>query len=263
MEPFYLVCAYVLAGVLGLCVGSFLNVVIYRLPRNMSLAFPASHCTVCHYSLKWYDNIPILSWLLLGGKCRRCGEPISVRYTVVELANTVLWLLSVALFWENNPIYAVICAVVCSAAICIFFIDLEHLLIYNRFLLILFAAGIVALFFDESTVPLDHLIGAGVGGGVFALLYAGAILLLKREALGFADVKFAAAIGWLLGWQKLLLTVLVASVAGSVVLVTLNRVKQQERTTEYPFGPFLVGGMLIALLAGTPIIEWYVGLLLG
>lgn len=263
MEQFYLICTYVLAGVLGLCVGSFLNVVIYRLPREMSLSFPGSHCTSCDYSLKWYDNIPVLSWLLLGGKCRKCREPISLRYTVVELANMLFWLLSVAFFWKESPAYAVISAIVCSVAICIFFIDLEHMLIYNRFLLILAVAGIAAMFLDGFTKPLDHIIGAVVGGGVFALLYFGGILLLKREAMGFADVKFAAAAGLLLGWQKLLLMMLIASVVGSVVLVILNRVKDQDRTTEYPFGPFLVGGMLIALLAGTPIITWYVGLLLG
>ena len=263
MERYYLICAYVFAGLFGLCIGSFLNVVIYRLPRNMSLAFPGSHCTTCDYELKWYDNIPVVSWLLLGGKCRKCREPISPRYTVVELANMVLWLLSVALFWEKSPTYAVVSAVVCSAAICIFFIDLEHMLIYNRFVLILVAAGLVAMFHDDFTKPADHIIGVLVGGGVFMVLYFGAIALLKREAMGFGDVKFAAAAGLLLGWQKLLFAVLIASVIGSIVLVILNRVKNQERTTEYPFGPFLVGGMLVALLAGAPIITWYVGLLLG
>ena len=263
MDQYILICAYILAGLLGLCVGSFLNVVIYRLPRNMSLAFPGSHCTVCDYSLKWYDNIPVVSWLSLGGKCRKCKAPISPRYTVVELANTALWLLCVGLFWKSSPAYAIACAVVCSAAICIFFIDLEHMLIYNRFLFLIAVAGIVTMFHDGFTQPSDHIIGALVGGGVFALLYFGAIALLKREAMGFADVKFAAAAGLLLGWQKLLFAVLIASVAGSIVLVVLNRVKKQGRTTEYPFGPFLVVGMLTALFAGAPVITWYMGLLLG
>ena len=263
MEQFYLICAYVLAGLLGLCVGSFLNVVIYRLPRDMSLAFPGSHCTTCDYELKWYDNIPVVSWLMLGGKCRKCREPISPRYTIVELANMALWMLSVALFWKESPLYAILSAIVCSALICIFFIDLEHMLIYNRFILIVAAAGLIAMFHDSFTKPGDHVVGALVGGGIFALLYFGAILLLKREAMGFADVKLAAAAGLLLGWQKLLFAMLIASVVGSVVLVILNRVKNQERNTEYPFGPFIVGGVLVAMLAGAPIISWYVGLLLG
>jgi leader peptidase (prepilin peptidase)/N-methyltransferase len=263
MEQYILICVYILSGLLGLCVGSFLNVVIYRLPRQMSLAFPGSHCTVCEYQLKWYDNIPVLSYLMLGGRCRKCREPISVRYTVVELANMALWLLSVALFWQENPVYAVVCAIVCSVLICIFFIDLEHMLIFNRFVILLAFAGLITMFHDSYTRPQDHIIGALVGGGVFAALYFGAIWALKREALGFADVKLAAAAGLLLGWQKLILAVLIGSVVGSIVLVILNRAKNQDRTTEYPFGPFIVGGMLVALLSGAPILTWYIGLLLG
>ena len=263
MDQYIFICACVLSGLVGLCVGSFLNVVIYRLPRGMSLARPSSHCTRCDYVLRWYDNIPVVSWVMLGGRCRKCREPISVRYTVVELANMALWLLSVLLFWEESPVYAITCAIVCSALICIFYIDLEHMLIYNRFVLLVAAAGLVTMFCDGYTKPADHVIGALVGGGAFALLYFGAIALLKREAMGFADVKLAAAAGLLLGWQKLILAILVGSVVGSIVLVILNRVRNQERNTEYPFGPFIVGGMLLALLAGEPILDWYIGLLLG
>lgn len=263
MDQYILICVYVLAGLFGLCVGSFLNVVIYRLPKEMSLAYPGSHCTTCDYKLRWYDNIPVFSWLLLGGKCRKCKEPISVRYTVVELANTALWLLSVALFWQSSPVYAVVSAVLSSVMICIFFIDLEYMLIYNRFILLLAAGGLVAMFHDSYTTPTDHIIGAMVGGGVFALLYFGAIALLKKEAMGFADVKLAAAAGLLLGWQKLILAILIGSVVGSFVLVILNRLKKQDRDTEYPFGPFIVGGILVAMLVGEPILTWYVGLILG
>lgn len=263
MDQFTMICVYILTGILGLCVGSFLNVVIYRVPRQMSIAFPGSHCTTCDYVLKWYDNIPVLSWLMLGGRCRKCAEPISIRYTLVELANMLLWLASVYMFWEKNPVYAYICALVCSVLICIFFIDLEHMLIYNRFIILLAGAGIAAIFFDSYTKPADHLIGALVGGGVFALLYYGAIWLLKKEGMGFADVKLAAAAGLLLGWQKLILAILLASVIGSIVLVVLNRVRKQDKDTEYPFGPFIVGGMAVAILFGAPILKWYLALLLG
>lgn len=263
MDSYILTCVYVLTGLLGLCVGSFLNVVIYRLPRGMSLSHPGSHCTTCDYSLRWYDNIPVLSWLMLGGRCRKCREPISIRYTVVELVNMALWLLSAILFWQESPLYAIACAIVSSVLVCIFYIDLEHMLIYNRFVVLVAAGGLITMFYDSYTKPLDHLIGALVGGGVFALLYFGALLLLKREAMGFADVKLAAAAGLLLGWQKFVFAILVGSVVGSFVLVILNRVNNRERDTEYPFGPFIVGGMLLALLAGEPILEWYVGLILG
>ena len=263
MDFYILLCVYTLAGLLGLCVGSFLNVVIYRLPLGMSLAHPGSHCTRCDYRLKWYDNIPVLSWLMLGGRCRSCHAPISPRYILVELANTALWILSVGLFLQKSPIYAIICAFVCSALICIFCIDLEHMLIHNRFVLLIAIGGAVAMFCDRFTKPRDHLIGVLLGGGVFALFYFGALLIMGREAMGFGDVKLAAAAGLLLGWQRFFLAILVGSVAGSIVLGILNRVSHRERETEYPFGPFLVGGILLALLAGEPILSWYVGLLLG
>lgn len=263
MDEFIFISAMILAALLGLAVGSFLNVVIYRLPREMSLAFPPSHCTNCDYRLKWYDNIPVISWLTLGGKCRKCKEPISPRYIAVELVNAALWVLSIVLFWQESPVYAVASAVVSSVLICIFFIDLEHMLIYNRFVIIIAVAGIPAALFDSYTRPLDHIIGAVAAGGVFALLYYGAKAVLKVEAMGFGDVKLACAAGLFLGWQKLLFAVLIASVVGSIVLVILNRVKNHDRRTEYPFGPFIVGGVLIAMLAGATVLTWYTDLIIG
>lgn len=263
MDQYYLICAYIISGLLGLCVGSFLNVVIYRIPRGISLCYPASRCNVCGYRLRWYDNIPILSWLILGGRCRSCRKAISKRYIIVEFGNTALWLISMALFWGESPVYAVISALVCSVLICIFFIDLEHMLIYNRFAIIMAILGFAAMFFDRYTAVKDHVIGALAGGGLFALIYFGAILILKREAMGFADVKLAAAAGLFLGWQKLILSVLIGSVVGSFVLVILNRAKKQNRNTEYPLGPFITGGIIISLLAGERIIEWYISILLG
>lgn len=263
MDPqeFILLCTHILALVLGLCVGSFLNVVIYRLPRNMSLSHPGSHCTACDYSLKWYDNIPVLSYLFLGGKCRKCKAPISPRYMIVELTNGLLWLTCAALFWTKSPMWAVTAAVVCSALICIFFIDLEHMLIFNRFTLMVAAGGVVAMVTDGRWI--DHLIGGLAGGMVFLGLYYGAIALLKREGLGFGDVKYAAAAGLLLGWQKFILAMLMASVAGAVVMTVLNRVQKADKQTEHPFGPYLAAGTLIALLAGDGIIGWYMDLLMG
>ena len=120
-EEFIMLSTYILAGILGLCVGSFLNVVIYRLPNGMNLAKPDSHCTTCDYMLKWYDNIPVLSYIILGGKCRKCKQKISPRYMLVELLNALLWLLAAHLFWEKSIVYAVLTAVVLSTLVCIFF----------------------------------------------------------------------------------------------------------------------------------------------
>ena len=262
-HTFTLICVYILSGLLGLCVGSFLNVVIYRLPNNMSLANPGSHCTSCQYSLRWYDNIPVVSYLLLGGKCRKCKSRISPRYMLVELLNSVLWVLSVALFWESSVVYACAAAIVSSALICIFFIDLEHMLIYNRFTLIVAAGGIAAMFTDSGTAWYDHLIGAAAGGLIFLALYYGAIAVLKKEGLGFGDVKYAAAAGLLLGWQKFILAMLLASVVAAIVMSALNRTQKADKQTEHPFGPYLTAGTLIAMLAGDAIIAWYAGFLMN
>lgn len=260
-EEFIRIYAYVLAGLVGLCVGSFLNVVIYRVPNGMNLAKPDSHCTTCDYMLRWYDNIPVLSYIMLGGRCRKCGQKISPRYMIVEIVNAVLWLLSVHLYWDENPVYAVLSALVLSTLICIFFIDLEHMLIFNRFVIIILVAGIVSIFFDNYTVWYDHVIGAAVFGGGFALIYYGCIWILKREGIGFGDVKLALASGLLLGWQRMLLAMLIASVSGSIILVILKRVRGDEDGHEYPFGPFIAVGVGMAMLFGEPIINWYLGLI--
>ena len=260
-DEFVTIYVYVLSGILGLCVGSFLNVVIYRVPNGMNLAKPDSHCTTCDYMLKWYDNIPVLSYLMLGGKCRKCGERISPRYMIVEIVNAVLWLLSAHLFWDRSPVYALLSAIVLSTLVCIFFIDLEHLLIFNRFIIIVGVAGIIAIFFDGYTEGYDHLIGMAAFGGGFALIYYGAILILKREGIGFGDVKLALVAGLLLGWQKMLLGMLIASVSASIILLILKRVRGDEDGHEYPFGPFLAVGIGGAMLFGEPIIEWYLSLL--
>jgi len=261
-EVFVMICVYVLAGLFGVCVGSFLNVVIYRVPNGMSLSNPGSHCTSCNYSLRWYDNIPVLSYISLGGKCRKCKAKISPRYTIVELANMALWLLAVLLFWEKSIVYACAAAIASSVLICIFFIDLEHMLIFNRFTILLAVCGLAAMFTDSGTQWYDHLIGAVAGGAVFLGLYYGAIAVLKKEGLGFGDVKYAAAAGLLLGWQKFILAILIASVAGAVVMTVSNRLQKADKQTEYPFGPFLVAGTLLAMFFGNGIITWYLGLLL-
>ena len=235
--------------------------VIYRVPNGMSIAKPNSHCPTCKYELRWYDNIPVLSYIMLGGKCRKCKEPISPRYIAVEILNAALWILSVFLFWEKNPVYAVISAIVLSVLICIFFIDLEHLLIYNRFVILIGIAGVVAIFFDKNIRWYDHLIGAAAFGLFFLLIYYGAILILKREGLGFGDVKFAFVAGLLLGWQRMLFAMLIASVSASIILLIVRRARGDEKDREYPFGPFISVGVAFALLFGWPIVSWYASLL--
>ena len=259
MEQFYLICAYVLSGVLGLCVGSFLNVLIYRWPNNMSIAKPNSHCPTCKYELRWYDNIPVLSYLMLGGKCRSCKTHISFRYTAVELANTLLWLLCALLFWQKSIPLACIYMVVCSIFICIFFIDLEHKIILDRFQIALLVLGVASIFFDKDVAWGSHIIGGLGGFVVFYLISWGFEILRHKEGLGGGDVKLAGVVGLLLGWERLLLGLLIATIPAAIILAILSRGKEGEER-EFPFAPFLVIGFGISMLFGTGIIGWYLSL---
>ena len=263
MDEYIKIITYILSGLIGLCVGSFLNVVIYRVPNEMSIAKPASHCPKCGYELHWYDNIPILSYLILGGKCRKCKEHISIRYTLVEIANMLLWLLSVYLFFDKSIIYCIISMIACSLLICIFFIDLEHMLIFNRFSISIAVLGIIAMFFDSYTSVLDHILGGVIGGLVFVLLYFSSIWILKKEGFGWGDVKLVAAAGLLLGWQKLIFAMIIASVAGSIVLLLIRAIQKDEEGKEYPFAPFIVAGIMVSMFIGSNVIEWYINILLG
>ena len=289
MDEYYKIVAYILAGILGLCVGSFLNVVIYRVPLGMSLAKPDSHCPKCKYQLKWSDNIPVLSYIFLGGKCRNCKERIPFRYTAVELANMLAWLASVWLFWDESKVFAGITALVASLLICVFFIDLEHMLVFDRFVIMLAVLGVVSMFFDPSYGWVSHLIGGAVG---FAALYAVHAVFyygFKKDALGGGDIKLTGAVGLLLGWERLLLAIVIASLSACVVLLIANRRAMQAQgdegistTTEesgdtneppneetdedgvspqeYPFAPFLCAGFWIALMFGAKIITAYLSL---
>lgn len=261
-ELFYRVVVGVLTGLIGLCVGSFLNVVVYRVPEGMSLARPASHCPKCGYQLKWYDNIPVISYLILGGKCRNCKEHISFRYTAVELANCLLWLICAARFWEESVVYSLVAMAVCSVCLCIFCIDLEHMIIPDRFQIALALLGIVALFFDRERVWWSHLAGLGGAAVLFLGIFLFGEFVLKKELIGGGDIKLMMGAGLLLGWEKLILTVLLSSVAAAIVLLIVRLAQKDGKGKEYPFGPFITAAIMLAMLYGENIISWYTGLFL-
>lgn len=279
-DKLWLVVFYVIAGIFGLIIGSFLNVVIYRVPEGMSIAFPPSHCPKCNYKLKWYDNIPVLSYIMLGGKCRSCKEKISIRYTIVELLNMLLWILCVAAFLNksgtsevtrlvyvdyNKLAYAVIAMITCSIFLCVAFIDLKHTFIPDRFQVMLGILGLLAIAsnfagFNDGITWQERVIGAVGAFALFLIIYFGGKAVYKREAMGFGDVKLVAVSGLIIGWKNMILAVLIAAIVASVVLVIARRVRDDEKYHEYPFGPFLVLGMIIAMMAGTPIINAYLSL---
>lgn len=254
---------YVFWAAIGLCIGSYLNVVIYRVPLKMSTAHPPSHCPGCDSPIKWYDNIPILSYIFLGGKCRNCGCRISPRYMFVEAANMLLWLACALIHGPTSLPFAVISSIACSVLLCVAFIDLEHMYIPDRFQIFLLVLGIGALvsslFIPDGISWVLRLIGLAVGGGAFTAIYFLFLWIRKVEGMGIGDIKLMAVLGLLMGPWLLLITVLIASLSAAVILVIAQK-RQGENGKEYPFAPFIAAGALIALLFGQQIQSFYLGL---
>jgi leader peptidase (prepilin peptidase)/N-methyltransferase len=248
----------VAAGLFGLCIGSFLNVVIYRLPLGQSLSTPPSRCRKCGYSLRWFDNIPVLSWVFLRGRCRKCGINVSWQYPVVELVTGILFVLVVWLT-PVGPLLASRLLLVCIL-IALFGIDLEHQILPN----VITLPGIVIGLMLSAIAPpgiKDAAIGVLVGGG---LLYAiaGAYYLWRREeGMGMGDVKMLAMLGAFLGWKAVLVTVILASFAGAVVGLAMMAFQRGSMKYALPFGTFLAIGAVIAMFVGEPLIAWYAGFL--
>jgi leader peptidase (prepilin peptidase)/N-methyltransferase len=247
----------ILAAVFGLIVGSFLNVCIYRLPRRESVTWPASHCTSCQRSLAWYENIPILAWLALRGRCRTCRAPISITYPAVELTTAVVFVGAVMVY-GLTMLMAVRLAFAC-ALIVLFAIDLEHRILPN----VITLPGIVAGFVASVFLPpgwFSSLLGILLGGGV---LFAIAEIYYRArgvEGLGMGDVKMLAMIGAFLGWPQMLLSLILASLSGSVVGMALIASGRGGMQAALPFGTFLALGALVAAVAGDAMIAWYVSL---
>ncbi len=250
-----------IAGLLGALIGSFLNVCIYRLPRQESIAWPGSHCPKCAHSIAWHDNIPILSYLALVGRCRHCTVRIPFRYPLVEILNATGY---VGLLWFFGPSWmAVAYSVLYSALLVVAGTDLSHKIIPNA---VTFPGIIVGLVCATTVLPLgfvDSLLGLLVGGGILWLLAWASPYLFGKEGMGGGDIKLLAMIGAFLGWKPALMTIMVGSLLGSLVGVTLIAAQVIKREDYIPFGPFLVCGALVALFFGRPLLEWYHGLLAG
>jgi leader peptidase (prepilin peptidase)/N-methyltransferase len=244
----------VFAFAVGLVIGSFLNVCIYRIPRQESVVWPASRCTNCGRHLAWFENIPIVSWVVLGGRCRTCRAPISPAYPVVELVTGLVFAGGTAVY-GLTPLLFVRLAFAC-ALIVLFAIDLRHQILPN----VITLPGIVAGFLASWFLPpgwLSSAIGIVAGGGVLLAIAEGYRRVRGHEGLGMGDVKMLAMIGAFLGWPLMLLTLVLASFAGSLVGVGLLVSKRGGMQAALPFGTFLALGALVAAVAGVPILTWY------
>jgi leader peptidase (prepilin peptidase) / N-methyltransferase len=241
----------------GLCVGSFLNVCIHRLPRGGSLLRPRSRCPGCEYELSWYDNIPVVSYAVLRGRCRKCGARISLRYPIVELLTAFVFLWHYFIF--GLAALMVVRILFACALIVLFAIDLEHQILPNLITL----PGIVAgLIFSLAFPPgvLDALIGAVVGGGVLWLIGEAYYRYAGQEGMGGGDVKMLAMVGAFLGWKLVLVTLIVSSLAGSILGLLLIASRRGNMKQALPYGTFLAVGALFASLYGERVVDWYTGL---
>lgn len=239
----------------GLVVGSFLNVLIHRLPRGESVAFPGSHCPACGAAIRAYDNVPVLSWILLSGRCRACRAPISPRYPAIELANAALW---VAAYWRA-PSWGDFAtgAFLCSSCLALLVIDAQFRILPDRITLTGIAVGIALSFFSRMRTPLSAVAGAALGaGGLFLLAYLWE-KLRNVEAMGMGDVKMLGMIGALLGAPGVVVTILLASVSGSLVGLALVLARRGSLQTALPFGVFLALGAIAAFFWGPALVGLY------
>jgi leader peptidase (prepilin peptidase)/N-methyltransferase len=244
------------AALFGLCLGSFLNVVIYRLPLGQSLATPPSRCRNCGYSLRWFDNVPVLSWALLRARCRKCGVAVSWQYPLVELITAALFVLVV---WSTppGPLMVSRLLLVCIL-IALFGIDLEHQILPNTITLPGIAIGLLLSLIAPPGWK-DALIGTLLGAGILYAI-AGAYYLWRREeGMGMGDVKMLAMIGAFLGWKAVLVTLVLSSFSGAVIGVILLTAQKGNMKFALPFGTFLSIGAVIAMFLGEPLVAWYAG----
>ncbi len=240
----------VLAGVVGAVVGSFLNVVIHRVPRRESLVHPRSRCPGCGTQIAGYDNVPIISWLVLRGRCRHCGEPISPRYPVVELLTALAFVAVVLVRGFDDDLILELPFV--AALIALAGIDLDHKLLPNRIVYPMAAYGVIATLLVDRDDLVENLVS---GAGAFAFLFV-AVLAYPR-GMGMGDVKLAGAMGLYLG-ASVIPALLVGFLSGSVVgLVILAREGSAARKKAIPFGVFLALGGIVGVLAGPELIDLY------
>lgn len=251
--------SYLIAGALGALIGSFLNVCIYRLPLGKSIVWPGSHCPSCGKAIEFYDNIPVLSYLWLIGRCRACRERISIRYPFVEAVNAAGYL---AILWTFGPTWTtVLYALLFSALLVVAGTDLTHKIIPN----VVTLPGIVLGLLGAATVLpvglLNALLGVAVGGGILWALAWASPYLFGKEGMGGGDIKLLAMIGAFLGWKPALLTIMIGSLTGSIIGISLIALRLMKRDEYIPFGPFLVLGALLSMFFAQPMLNWYQGLL--
>ena len=243
-----------LLAVFGLIVGSFLNVCIHRLPRGGSIVNPPSHCPSCGRALRWFDNVPVLGYVVLRGRCRACGEPISLMYPAVEVATAALFLLQ---YWHVGWQPLLVARVAFSGAMVVLFvIDLRHRILPNVITIPGIVVGLLASVVVEPGW-IDALIGAALGAGSLLAISEAYYRIRGEEGLGMGDVKMLGMIGAFLGWQLMLVTLLLASLLGSLAGLAVMALRHGDARYALPLGSFLAIAAIVATVAGEPFVVWY------
>ena len=238
---------------LGLIIGSFLNVIIYRLPLKESIIFPASHCPMCEAKLKYYDLIPFLSYFFLKGRCRYCNKKIPIQYPLVELLTGLLFLL-VFLNFGFTTEFIILMALI-SSLIVVSFIDIEHQIIPNEITFFLIPFGLILSIFFNHISFLNSLLGLIIPAALLLL-----IALIYKKGMGLGDVKLVAMIGVFIGWKYGLLSIFIGALIGSIYGVYMMVNTGMDRKTQIPFGPFISLGAVVMILYGNLLINWYISL---
>lgn len=257
MTPFELL----VVGVVGLMFGSFFNVCIARLPRGESVVTPPSHCPKCNAPIQWYDNIPVVSFLVLGAKCRACREPISIRYPLVEITTAIAFVLQ-AIAFGDDPVLLASRLVLTSMLIVLFGTDYDTQRLPNVITLPGIVIGIAFSVFTPLGI-VSSLIGAALGAGILLAVRWSWRKLRGVDAMGLGDVKMLAMIGAFLGWQQVWVVLFFASLTGAIAGVLLTMRQGRSMQTRLPFGTFLALATYLASLVGERLLHWYLGLYAG
>lgn len=248
---------FIYAALVGAAIGSFTNVLVARLPRGESPVRPRSRCPRCSAQIAWYDNIPMLSWLLLRGRCRTCRTPISIEYPLVEAAGAVIWL---GVSWLYGPTWhALLGAIFLNLVLAIALIDSRHYLIPDPISLGGLAAGLAFSFLPGEPTPLVSLLGAVAGFGVLLAVGLLGEWVFKKPAMGGGDMKMMAMVGAFLGPSGAMLTIFLGALVGTIVFAPVSL----RTDREVPFGVFLALGAAATLLLGDALLDWYVGLFMN
>ncbi|AUG57680.1 prepilin peptidase [Acetivibrio saccincola] len=269
VEIFY----YTYVIIVGLLIGSFLNVCICRIPKGESIVTPSSHCVKCDHKLKWFELIPVFSYLFLKGKCRKCGEKISLRYALVEMLTALIFVILFHKYGIEKIGDFIAAAFFMSVMIVVFFIDLEHMIIPNGVVVTGIIGGMAAGIYSAFINPLEiygddkwwnPFLGAVIGFGVLLLIaLLGYLVYRTEDVMGGGDIKIFAPIGLFLGWKMALMTFFISVILAGIVSVILILLKIKDRKSGIPFGPFIVAGTFLTYLFGWDLLNWYIERVFG